>query len=282
VSEPKLTEIENGGRLTRQIFTRLADKIEELHEKLDGQSQTPPTATAGRQNRPTGPLRLDTAYLQGMAERIENIFERMVDLGAGNFSGTTEPPLQTRNLKGQLTLHVLNRIIRRLNFLSTLTDTATSGLRAPFLPDPYEPDIEPPEDPEVLECDGTDPFSYSENGGGGCSVGGPCTGGTPAQCVGQSISGAIVSANVWPYECLQKGLKPFASYAVGFDDGGFFGEDDYPPPAGCASADGSGVTKVQRGAFDSRTFFLYVKWKAINGPPGGPYGISVSGDFYLG
>jgi hypothetical protein len=280
VSEPKLTEIENGGRLTRQLFTRLADKIEELHTKLDGQSQTPPTATAGRQNRPTGPLRLDTAYLQGMAERIENIFGRMVDLGAGNFSGITEPPLQTRNLKGQLTLHVLNRIIRRLNFLSTLTDTATSGLRAPFLPDPYEPDIEPPEDPEVLECDGTDPFSYEENKGQDCISGPPCGPG-PAQCGGFTVSGAIVSANVWPYQCLQKGLQPYASYSLGLDNFGFFGEHTVPFNDDCFLHIFSGVTKVQRGSFNSQTFFLYVKFKAINSPHGGGYGITVSGDFYL-
>jgi hypothetical protein len=146
----------------------------------------------------------------------------------------------------------------------------------------YPPDVIPPTNPTILNCDQsiswtkTDYFGFDV-----CpNVGPPCPG-TSGDCIGLSVSGYIVSQAIWPISCIAQGKNAFCSYTATFDDGGTIGNASCPYPGGCALCSQSGVTQAQIGSYNENYFFVFASYSAKNGPQGGPYGFIGSGAFFL-
>lgn len=121
-TEPALRQVDRGGRLTKALLGRLVRRIEALHEKIDDsitqRTQSAPPAL----REPEDKVKMDAAYLQAIALRIESAW---AEISAAGFTTQAavpvEPALKTDAPRGFFQLSVLNRIIRRIEYLHSLS-----------------------------------------------------------------------------------------------------------------------------------------------------------------
>ena len=204
-----------------------------------------------------------------------------------------EPRLKYYTEGQRLTLNSINSIIRRIEYGATLASELTliagegitfeGGKIKALKQDEYPPlpiGVIRPTNPTVLSCTGSVGWSKADYVGlDVCpTVGPPCTEGI-SSCAGQSVSGYIVSSAIWPKSCLST-RSPACSFFATFDNFGSIGtvQSSTDP---CTAATLSGVTVAQKGSYDAKHFFLYIKYKATNSAGGGPYGFTGAGSFLL-
>ena len=119
-TEPRLQQISAGGKLTRELLARIVRRVEHLQKKLDDGLVVRSVAAPPRLQEPSGKTTLDSSYLGSIVDRIENAWTEISAVQFTANNNTPEPPLLKENLSGSLTIGVLNRIIRRIEYLHSL------------------------------------------------------------------------------------------------------------------------------------------------------------------
>lgn len=119
-TEPRLQEIQSGGRLNRDVFARIVRRVEHLQEKLDGSITSRTKAAPPALREPQGKLKLTNAYLTSIILRVENFWDEAAAAGISDAGRNIEPPLNLSPSHGRLTLNNINRLIRRIEYLHGL------------------------------------------------------------------------------------------------------------------------------------------------------------------
>lgn len=142
----------------------------------------------------------------------------------------------------------------------------------------------------ICDCCGTDTKSYYEvHGFTECpNVGEKCNPGTtkPPSCVGATITKVLESKD-FPEECFEPPKKPMAAFSLWADNYGYvqgqdkkqcdnFGGDECTT---CSFSDKVTATVLPGTKLNTKK--MQVVTYAANAPHGGPYGLSVTVNFYF-
>lgn len=153
----------------------------------------------------------------------------------------------------------------------------------PLLPYRYPRGVIPPINPTEIGCNDSSGWSFSNyfNFDVCPNVGPPCGGDPVPSCANLSVSGYIVSNNIWDNSCLSGGKSAKCSFAATFDNYGRIGNYYCESSNICILSNCSGVTGAGIGSFNSKKFFIYIFYSANNSGHGGPYGFIGNGAFFL-